>query len=294
GYYTTAYTTLANWQAANSNAFDQNSVSADPQFVAPATGNLLPSAAAINNVATPLTRVTDDITGAARSTTPDIGAYEFTPATNDVAVISLTSPVAPVLVGARSVSVLLRNNGLSPLTTVTVAYTLNGGTAVSQTFTGLSIASGATGTVTFTTQATLVAGANTIAVTATLPNGQADPTPANNTITTTVYTALTGGAYTINNQQPTGGTNFASFTAAAAALTNGGITGAATFTVLNGPYTEQFLLGEVVGTSATSRLTINGGGSTIKFGSSDSNQRAVVQLNGTDYTTINNLVIDAT
>jgi hypothetical protein len=294
GYYTTAYTTLANWQTANSNAFDQNSVSADPEFVAPATGNLLPRSATLNSAATPLTRVTDDINGITRGTTPDIGAYEFTPATVDVAVVSLTSPVAPVQVGARPVAVQVRNNGLSPITTVTLSYTLNGGTAVSQTFTGLAIASGAAATLTFTTQATLVAGSNTIAITASQPNGQTDPTPGNNSLTTTVYTSLVGGAYTINNLLPTGGTNFQSFTAAAAALNNGGITGAVTLTVSNGPYTEQFLLGEVLGTSATSRLTINGGGSTIRFGSNDSNQRAVVQLNGTDYTTVNNLVIDAT
>ena len=98
----------------------------------------------------------------------------------------------------------------------------------------------------FTTPATLVAGANTLVITGSLPNGQPDPTPGNNVISTTVYTALAGGAYTINNQLPTAGTNFASFTAAAAALNNGGVAGAATFSVLNGPYTEQFLLNEVV------------------------------------------------
>jgi hypothetical protein len=295
GYYAgTTYATLANWRTANSNAYDQNSVAEDPRFVSVATGNLRPTAAALNNVAQSLARVTDDITGATRSATPDIGAYEFTPALNDVAVLGLTSPVAPVQAGARTVTVLVSNNGTAPLTSLTLAYTLNGGTAVTQTFTGLSIASGATGTVTFTTQATLTAGANTIAITATLPNGQADPTPTNNTLSTTLYTALAGGAYTINNLLPTAGSNFASFTEAATALNNGGITGAATFTVSNGPYTEQFLLGEVAGTSATSRLTINGGGRTIRFGSSDTNLRAVVQLNGTDYTTINNLVIDAT
>ncbi|WP_460549004.1 hypothetical protein, partial [Hymenobacter daeguensis] len=102
------------------------------------------------------------------------------------------------------------------------------------------------------------------------------------------------GAYTINNAQPTAGTNFNSFTDAASRLTLDGISGPTTVTVVGGPYTEQFLLGQVNGTSATNPLVINGGGRTIKFGSTNSNQRAVVQLNGTDYTTINNLVIDAT
>ena len=102
-------------------------MAADPQFVSPATGNLRPSAAALNNVAQPLARVTDDFTGAARGATPDIGAYEFVPALNDVAIVSLTSPAAPVAAGPRTVAVVVTNNGTAPLTSVTLTYTLNGG-----------------------------------------------------------------------------------------------------------------------------------------------------------------------
>ncbi|WP_380286608.1 beta strand repeat-containing protein, partial [Hymenobacter monticola] len=102
------------------------------------------------------------------------------------------------------------------------------------------------------------------------------------------------GAYTINNAQPTGGTNFNSFTDAANRLNLDGINGPVTLTVSGGPYNEQFLLNEVAGTSATNTIVVNGGGRTIQFASTNSNQRAVVQLNGTDYTTINNLVIDPT
>ena len=44
GYYTgTDYATLADWKTANSGAYDQNSLAADPQFVSPATGNLRPT-----------------------------------------------------------------------------------------------------------------------------------------------------------------------------------------------------------------------------------------------------------
>jgi hypothetical protein len=114
-------------------------------------------------------------------------------------------------------------------------------------------------------------------------------------VTATAQTASPiSGAFTINNALPTAGTNFASFTEAATRLNLDGISGPTTFTVSGGPYTEQFLLNEVAGTSATNTLVINGGGRTIQFASASSSQRAVVQLNGTDYTTINNLVIDAT
>ena len=139
-----------------------------------------------------------------------------------------------------------------------------------------------------------MSGANSLVITATQPNGQPDPTSANNTITRTVFTALAGGAYTINNLQPTGGSNFTSFTDAALALNNGGISGAPTFAVLNGPYTEQLLLNEVVGASATRRVVFNGNGRTIQFGSNDANQRAVITLNGTDFVTLDSLNVDAT
>ena len=84
GYYTgTTYATLADWKTANSGAYDQNSLAADPQFLNLATGNLTPANVALNNVAQPLARVTDDVTGAVRGALPDIGAYEFTPVTAD-------------------------------------------------------------------------------------------------------------------------------------------------------------------------------------------------------------------
>jgi hypothetical protein len=105
---------------------------------------------------------------------------------------------------------------------------------------------------------------------------------------------LSAGAYTINSAQATAGTNFASFTDAASRLNQDGISGPVTFAVSGGPYTEQFLLGQVPGTSATNTLVVNGGGSTIRYASTSSSQRAVVQLNGTNYATITNLVIDAT
>ena len=75
GYYGAATTTLANWQTASGQ--DANSVSLDPVFTAPATGNLLPTSVPLNNLGTPV-GITTDILGLGRSATvPDMGAYEF-------------------------------------------------------------------------------------------------------------------------------------------------------------------------------------------------------------------------
>jgi len=275
---TADYATLANWRTANTNAYDQNSIDAAPQFVNLATNDLRPSASPLNNSATPLARVTTDFTGAPRSTTPDMGAYEFAPAADDVAVVSIDSPTSPASTGAGTVTVTVLNNGATPLNSVRLTYVLNGGTAVAQTFTLTGgVASGATRAVSFTTQATLIAGANTLTVTASLPNGNTDTNAANNTQTVTLYTAL-AGTYTINNTQPTGGTNFASFTDAATALNQGGVLTPVTFNVSGGPYTEQISLSTIAGASATNRVVFNGNGRTIQFGSSATGNGPLLRL----------------
>ena len=158
GYYLTAYATLANWQTANSNAFDQNSVSADPAFINPSIGNLTPANVLLNNAGTPLARVTEDITGAPRGATPDLGAYEFTPVATDLSPVALLSPATATACYSptETVTVQVRNNGTAALDyatntgTVTVVVTPPG--SITQTFTTTlttgTLASGATQNIT--------------------------------------------------------------------------------------------------------------------------------------------------
>ncbi|MBO2008761.1 beta strand repeat-containing protein [Hymenobacter negativus] len=178
GYFTTAYATLANWQAANSSAFDQNSVSADPVFVNAANGNLTPANVLLNNAGTPLTRVTDDITGATRGATPDLGAYEFTPVAVDVAPVSLVSPATATTCfsGAEPIIVQLRNGGTAALNFATnaamVTVVVTPPTGAAQTFTTTvstgTLASGATQNITLPGTLSMTAlGAYSFAITAT-------------------------------------------------------------------------------------------------------------------------------
>jgi parallel beta-helix repeat protein len=288
---TAGFATLADWKTANSGSYDQHSVQANPFFV---TGSRRPSAAALDGSGTTATlaRVPKDVENVSRTSPPDMGAYEFTPAVEDIAVVSISAPVTPAATGLNTITAIIRNNGLNILTEVTLAYTVNGGTVVTQTFTGLSVASGATAALSFTTQGLLVAGGNALGVTGSLPNGNPDSNPANNTATATVYAAL-AGTYTINKLLPTGGTNFVSFTAAATALNLGGISASVRFDVLNGPYSEQFALGIIPGVSDTDTIVVDGGASkqTLTY-TATSAQPAAVLLNGSDYVTINNLTID--
>jgi hypothetical protein len=103
------------------------------------------------------------------------------------------------------------------------------------------------------------------------------------------------GTYTINSTQPTAGTNFNSFTDFATIIGLGGLGGPVTVNVVagTGPYTEQFMLNELAGSSSINTLTINGNGETLQFTSTNTNERATMKLNGTDFVTVNNLIIKA-
>ena len=82
-------------------------------------------------------------------------------ASNDVGVISIDAPGDPNISGPQTVTVTIQNFGTATQTTIPVWYFVDMGAAVSETYVG-SIASGATDTYSFTTQANLAAGPHTI------------------------------------------------------------------------------------------------------------------------------------
>jgi len=111
-----------------------------------------------------------------------------------------------------------------------------------------------------------------------------------------VSTGLRGGIsgnYTINKNEPTAGSNFNSFGDFVVALTSLGLSGPATLEVVHGsgPYTEQVILGVIAGSSLDNKLIINGNGEVLQYLSTNTDERATLKLNGTDYITVNNLVI---
>lgn len=102
------------------------------------------------------------------------------------------------------------------------------------------------------------------------------------------------GSFTINNALPTGGGNFQTFTEAINYLSCG-IAGPVTFNVEvgSGPYNEQFTIPQILGTSATNRITIKGNGAVIQFDPTTAN-RHVIKLDGADYITLDSLDIRTT
>jgi hypothetical protein len=293
GYSAVNKATLADWQAVNSAAYDQASVSADPMLVNVATGDLKPTNSVLNNVGVAVTpAVADDIIGAARNaTTPDPGAYEFTPAANDAGITAIVSPTSPVVPNANlPVTITLKNYGTSSLTAVTFTWTVNGVAQPNYIWTG-NLASLQTANVTLGNYI-YPAGNYALNICTSNPNGQADPNTGNDCHSMTVVSCspLTG-IYTINKNLAASATNFQSFTAALNTMTTCGVSSPVTFNVTTGtgPYSENIVIGNIPNTSATNTITFNGNGNnlTSPLASAD----AVVKLDGAKYFRFNNLMI---
>jgi hypothetical protein len=288
-YNGTNYTTLGAWQAGSSK--DANSVAENPQFVNAAANNYLPTSAALDNKAISV-GVTTDFAGVTRNAaTPDMGAYEFD-ATDSDASIAWASPVGAITAGSKTIGINVTNVGLSTITSLVMSYSDGVNTPVSQTFTGLNIASGATQLVNFTTPYNLTTNVS-LTVVQTKVNGVNDPTLANSTLVKNICLAL-AGTYTIDKNTPTSGTNFISFADAISAMSCGGVATPVTFDVLtnSGPYTEKVELFEVLGASATNRITFNGNANTLISSASAANYSTLL-FSGGDYFTVNNLIVES-
>ncbi|RYZ56307.1 MAG: hypothetical protein EOP49_00690 [Sphingobacteriales bacterium] len=278
------YNNLAAWQASNGQAYDQNSVSMDPQFVSLAGANFIPANPLLDNLGTPITAVITDYSGATRSTTtPDIGAFEFSTGA------CTGTPVA----GTATISVI---GTQCPNTSVT--FSLNGSSlGTGLTYQWQTSATNAPGS--YTNAGT---SSTNMAYTATLPitawyravvtcNGLGDTSAP---VVVNVYPGFSG-TFTIDGGAPTGNGNFQSFADAVSAMACG-IVGPVVFNVVagSGPYNEQVVIPQISGTSATNTVTINGNGETIEFASTTSASRSGIYLNGADFVTINELNIDGT
>jgi hypothetical protein len=284
---TTSYTTLADWQAAS--AQDAASMETNPYFIS--LTNPVPTSGIINNKAATGTTVTTDITGATRSATPDPGAYEFTPAANDIAVESFVSPTLPYCATSLNVQFRVANAGADPLTSFTINWTINGVAQTPYTYTGSAIASGASTVVTL--GATPLSGTNvyTFSATASNPNGQTDANAGNNTASFSNFRRGMEGAFTVNATAPASGTNFTTIQGLMNDLKTYGVCSAITATVSGGPYTEQVVMDSIPGTSATNTVTIDGNGVELNFNPTVAASDHIFQIKNVDWVTVKNFVI---
>jgi trimeric autotransporter adhesin len=272
---------LPDWQN-NGMQEDANSLSTDPLYQDVTTGNYQPTNAAVNDRGT-YVNVAQDIRGVTRSTTtPDPGAYEWTPP-------GCTTPPTPGTAGVSSSPVCAN----TPVTLNLTGYT--GG--LNQTY---QWQTGPSATGPFTNLGAPLNYPDTIIKPTVTVYVRAAVTCSGNTAFSTpvllqVNPALAAGTYTIDKNAPTGGTNFTSFSDARAAMSCG-ILGPVVFNVVAGraTYEEQLILDSIPGASNVNTITFQGNGNTIHFSSKNVNEKAVVKLRHIRGVTFDSLRIDAT
>jgi gliding motility-associated-like protein len=280
GFFSANRATLSDWRTATTQ--DANSIATNPIYKDIALGDYAPTSAAVNDRGTPV-GIAADINSAVRSvTTPDMGAYEFTPAVCTTPPVAGTASVnlTPVC-SDIAVSLNLTGNSMG----LTQTYQWQYSTTATGTYTNLGVPINYPDTV--------------IRSTTTLYYRAAVTCGANTTFSTpvllTVDPALPGGTYTIDKTAPASAVNFLSFNDAKAAM-HCGIAGPVVFNVVAGrtPYEEQLVLDSIRGVSVVNTITFLGNGNTIHFSSSNTDERAVIKLRGADYITFDSLTIDAT
>ncbi|PCJ65620.1 MAG: hypothetical protein COA58_09450 [Bacteroidetes bacterium] len=135
----TAQATLADLRTAS--GFEASTVEANPVFIS--VFDLHAKGTGINNLGAPLAFVTNDIDGDARSgSNPDIGADEFTPPVNDLAIVEILNDVEKCAVSDQEMKVVVTNFGTASQSGYTVSLEISG--AVTQTLSASSSSSLAT------------------------------------------------------------------------------------------------------------------------------------------------------
>ncbi|MFY7886933.1 MAG: hypothetical protein ACOVOV_19025, partial [Dolichospermum sp.] len=271
----TNYTTLANWKTANTNAYDQASVDANPTFADVNNADFTPTEVSINGMGDNV-GVTTDFRDSSRTATPDPGAIEFT----------LPGCTSPAEAGTATSTV----NTVCQNTIFTLNLTGNSvGTGINYQW-----QSSVNGTTGWTNMGS--------AVDVSIKNvTQTDTmwyrciarcnmgTPDTSSVVQVNTAVLASGSYSINSGIPTGGSNFQSFTEAVNYI-GCGVNGPVTFTIApGGTYTEQIMIPAIAGASSTNKITFKGNLATLTFTPTDAANRHVLWLNGADHVTVDSL-----
>ncbi len=316
-YSAVNYSTLATWRTANVNAFDQNSVTADPQFRNAVFPNYLqPGNDTLENVGANLAAdVPTDFGGVARLATPDIGAYEFATNQNDAGVFRFTqfsnsSQNATVVnASSQNIDLTIKNYGTAALTGATLNWSLSGVMQTPISWSGF-LAKGDTGVTTLGSYNFPDSTVYSLKAWTTSPNGVADSVNTNDTSLTRICRPLAGTLY-MNPLLPDTGTNFTSFNGLFNVLRTCGVAGPVTIQLPAVTLNQQVTLpNNIPGhssltpitfagiDSATTRIVHNGAGvrstllldgarnyrfRNISFvGTNNTNATAVQLINGAD------------
>ncbi len=290
GYWGAAFVSMANWQAANSGAFDQASVNADPFFADPANDNFKPGNLLVNNIATPINGITHDLFGTLRNiTNPDPGAVEFTIYPNDIGVIGLES-LAGNCTGTHDVKARIKNLGSNAITDFVVNWSVNGSVQSPVTW--------GPGTLNINEDALITLGsfaftsnvAYDIEVWTSAPNNTVDGFTSNDTLLTENVKTGLSGTVTVGPA----GADYQTIVAAINDINTYGVCGPILIDVdpLGGPYTEQIKIANIPGLSETNTIYLKGNGSEINYVSTTTANRAAIYLDAAKHITIDSFIIN--
>lgn len=295
------YATLAVWQTTG---FDVNGIFTNPVFNATvgASDFYRPTSSLLIGAGQNLLGLVDeDIESASRLSSPDPGAFNIVNQVSalDAGVPSLEFPT-DLCSDTTNLTFRIRNYGSVIIDSVQLSWQVNNGPVSTQWFNGPIDTSGglnppfidvtvgpASGFIPLTS--------SDIKAWTSLPNNQADSNNVNDTLQTTLSRFMSG-TFTINPTQPTGGTNFNSFTDFADEVNTNGICGPVIINVAPGSpnFNEKIILNQINGMSALNTITINGNGNTLNYSGFNINDRVTLSLVGTDHLTIDSLIIQAT
>ncbi len=270
--------TLAGWQAAQS-AWDQNSKAGDPEFVS--ASDLHVQGFLAENAGTNTVVVAEDYDGDTRSsTTPDIGADEFT-------AVACPMPTALDVQNVTSTAADLIWLGVGSAYEVEwgeVGFAINSGTRVSAATTTLNLSALSPGII-YDFYVRNDCSPN--------PSDWAGPF----SFVTDCGSPL-NGVYTIDQSIPSSPTNFNSVRSAAASLTKCGISGPVVFNIAAGTYNGPVLFGSIPGSSLANTVMFEGASTSSVIISSTGSEilgnQATILLDSTDYVTFRNVTIQNT
>jgi hypothetical protein len=213
----------------------------------------------------------------------------------NVELVAITEPSGSICPGTYGIELAVRNVGFTPITSLTIAVSLNNGPATLIPFTSLNILPNEFDTISLGNQTFASGQLYDFDIYATLVNGILDNDQSNDSII--IVGAQTGlvGNYTIDLNSPTSGSNYNSFSEAAQDLNDWGVCGAVVFDIADGIYEDSVYLGEIAGASAINTITFDGGNAMdARLRYDGAGVEAVWQMEGTDHLIIKNITFENT
>ena len=290
GRWGSDHTTLSSFQ--QSSAKDANSVSANPQFVS--NTDLHAGAVAINAAGMTIAGITKDFDGDTRSSTPCIGADEFTLIGDDAGISSLVSPIVTCPGDTANIIVELKNYGTDTLFTATINWKIDGTTQTAYSYND-TITPGQSDNVLLGTYVFNAGVGHNMDFWTTMPNGITDLQPLNDSLVITNFkTAIPAGTYTVGGT----GANYPNLNAVSNDLSAYGICGPVIFKINTGTYTDRLVLNNVNGLSATNTLTftsVTGDSSDVIINyAATAAEPAIISFTNISYTTVKNITFTVT